>query len=260
MHYKGLLILGLAMLSSTAIAKWQKINDVDYTWGPFKICNISLFTETGEYKPQERPIMLTLRYNKPVDGRDFAISVAKSWANLGIALSEQNVVIDRLRKILPDLKSGDALSYIALSDHGYFVLNDQVIEQEFNHEFNDAMLAIWLDPKVEFSHKLITKKIEGAAQAVHYSAEYREKVTSSSEDLVTQEQRQQNLPNGIPSGATSLTEQEEREDDEKPPAISEDAENDLHHSIDESAPQIVEPEQEIILDVDPMPDYQSPVS
>ncbi|WGE71175.1 hypothetical protein NYR79_10040 [Actinobacillus equuli subsp. haemolyticus] len=174
MRYKALLSFFFAVLSSTAVAKWEKINDVDYTWGPFKIYNISLFTETGEYKNTERPVMLTLKYSKPVDGRDFAISVAKSWANLGITLPAQDEVIDRLRKILPDLKPDDALSYIALADRGYFVLNDQVIEQDFNAEFNDAMLAIWLDPKVEFSYKLIAKKVEGAEQEVHQSAEYRQ--------------------------------------------------------------------------------------
>ncbi|WGE89539.1 chalcone isomerase family protein [Actinobacillus arthritidis] len=172
MRYKALLSLFLALLSGAAVAKWEKINDIDYTWGPFKIYNISLFTETGEYKADTRPIMLTLKYSKPVDGRDFAISVAKSWTNLGITLPEQDAVIDRLRKILPDIKSDDKLSYIALADKGYFVLNNQVIEQEFDQAFNNAMLAIWLDPKVEFSQKLITKKIAGAEQEVHHSLDY----------------------------------------------------------------------------------------
>ncbi|WGE32879.1 hypothetical protein NYR60_04550 [Actinobacillus genomosp. 2] len=172
MRCKALLSFFLALLSGAAVAKWEKINDIDYTWGPFKIYNISLFTETGEYKAGTRPIMLTLKYSKPVDGRDFAISVAKSWTNLGITLSDQDVVIDRLRKILPDIKSDDRLSYIALADKGYFVLNNQVIEQEFDQAFNNAMLAIWLDPKVEFSQKLITKKIAGAEQEVHHSLDY----------------------------------------------------------------------------------------
>lgn len=189
MRYKALLSFFFAVLSSTAVAKWEKVNDVDYTWGPFKIYNIALFTETGEYKNTERPIMLTLKYSKPVDGRDFAISVAKSWANLGITLPKQDETIDRLRKILPDLKPDDALSYIALSDRGYFVLNDKVIEQEFTAEFNDAMLSIWLDPKVELSYKLIAKKVEGAEQAVHHSAEYRK----SGEEIYIEPKQEKSL-------------------------------------------------------------------
>lgn len=170
MRYKALFTLLFTLLSGNALSDWKKINDLDYTWGPFKIYNISLFTETGEYQPNIRPLMLSLKYDKPVDGRDFAISIARSWARLDINLPDQNAVIDRLRKLLPDLKPGDTLHYIALADRGYFVVNDQVISEEFDKATNDAILAIWLDPKVELSHKLIAKKTAGT-QNIHI-AEY----------------------------------------------------------------------------------------
>lgn len=170
MRYKALFTLLFTLLSGDALSDWKKINDLDYTWGPFKIYNISLFTETGEYQPNIRPLMLSLKYDKPVDGRDFAISIARSWARLDINLPNQNAVIDRLRKLLPDLKAGDTLNYIALNDRGYFIVNDQVISEEFDKATNDAILAIWLDPKVELSHKLITKKTSGT-QNIHI-AEY----------------------------------------------------------------------------------------
>lgn len=170
MRYKALFTLLFTLFSSNAFSDWKKINDLDYTWGPFKIYNISLFTETGEYQPNIRPLMLSLKYDKPVDGRDFAISIARSWARLDINLPDQNAVIDRLRKLLPDLKPGDTLNYIALEDKGYFIVNNQVISEEFNKTTNDAILAIWLDPKVELSHKLVAKKATGT-QNVHI-AEY----------------------------------------------------------------------------------------
>lgn len=170
MRYKALFTLLFTLFSSNAFSDWKKINDLDYTWGPFKIYNISLFTETGEYQPNIRPLMLSLKYDKPVDGRDFAISIARSWARLDINLPDQNAVIDRLRKLLPDLKPGDTLNYIALEDKGYFIVNNQVISEEFNKATNDAILAIWLDPKVELSHKLVMKKSAGT-QNVHI-AEY----------------------------------------------------------------------------------------
>lgn len=146
------------VFSQVSQANWQKINDVDYVWGPFKIYNISLFSETGDYVESTRPLMLTLKYAKPVDGRDFAISLARSWSNLGITLKDQDDVVDRLRKILPNIKKDDVLSYIALDDKGYFVLNDTVIPEEFNKEFSDAVVAVWLDPRVEIGRKLIQKK------------------------------------------------------------------------------------------------------
>ena len=170
MRYKALFTLLFTLLSGNALSDWKKINDLDYTWGPFKIYNISLFTETGEYQPNIRPLMLSLKYDKPVDGRDFAISIARSWARLEIKLSNQEVIIDRLRKTLPDLKPGDMLYYVALADRGYFIVNNQVITGEFDKATNDAILAIWLDPKVDLSHKLIVKKTNGS-QNIHI-AEY----------------------------------------------------------------------------------------
>lgn len=158
MRYLKALSASLLLLSSTVSAQWQKINDVDYVWGPFSIYNLTLFSESGDYTEGTRPLMLTLKYHKPVDGRDFAISLARSWSNLGITLPEQESVVDRLRKIMPNIKKGDSLSYIALADHGYFVLNDLVIDEEFNQDFNNAVVAVWLDPRVEIGRALLSKK------------------------------------------------------------------------------------------------------
>ena len=169
MRYKVLFTLLFSVLSQSTFANWEKINDLDYTWGPFKIYNITLFTENGEYQPQTRPLMLSLKYDKPVDGRDFAISIARSWASLDIKVPEQNKVIERLRKLLPDLKSGDLLSYIALEDKGYFVVNDQIIPEEFDKTVNDAIVAVWLDPRVDLSQKITVKKMNDE-KVVHVAA------------------------------------------------------------------------------------------
>lgn len=169
MRYKVLFTLLFSVLSQSTFANWEKINDLDYTWGPFKIYNITLFTESGEYQPQTRPLMLSLKYDKPVDGRDFAISIARSWASLDIKVPEQNKVIERLRKLLPDLKSGDLLSYIALEDKGYFIVNDQIIPEEFDKTVNDAIVAVWLDPKVDLSKKITVKKINDE-KVIHVAA------------------------------------------------------------------------------------------
>ncbi|TCP18610.1 hypothetical protein EV693_102290 [Nicoletella semolina] len=155
MSHSNIIAICLLFCSGIVSANWKKINDADYSWGPFTIYNITLFSEDGRYTPNTRPLMLTLKYAKPVDGRDFAISLARSWSNLGITLPEQDDIVDRLRKIIPNIKKDDLLSYIALKEKGYFILNDTVIPEEFNQDFNDAVLAIWLDPRVEIGRKLL---------------------------------------------------------------------------------------------------------
>ncbi|MGX2948302.1 pyruvate formate lyase-activating protein [Frederiksenia canicola] len=169
MRYLKMLCASMLLLANTVAAQWKKINDVDYVWGPFSIYNLALFSETGEYVEGIRPLMLTLKYQKPVDGRDFAISLARSWSNLGITLPEQDDVVDRLRKTLPNIKKGDSLSYIALQNKGYFVLNDMVIPEEFNQDFNNAVVAVWLDQRVEIGRALLAKDrqvVETAKSAV----------------------------------------------------------------------------------------------
>lgn len=191
MRYKALLTLLLGIFAGTANANWEKVNDLDYTWGPFKIYNIALFTETGQYEAGIRPLMIKLEYAKPVDGRDFAISIARSWATLGINLPKQEETIEHLRKTIPDLKPNDKLHYIALPDTGYFVLNDNIIPEQFDKDFNNAMVAVWLDPKIDFSAKLTTKKTDPNVQEVHNSKDY---------------QPNEEMQNGMSENATATTE------------------------------------------------------
>lgn len=162
MRYIFHFFIFVVLLGNSALANWKKISDTDYIWGPFKIYNISLFSEKGKYTENLRPIMLSFKYEKPVDGRDFAIGLAKSWRHLGLKLTDQEEVVDRLRKILPNIKKGDTLYYIALSDKGYFILNDQIIDFEFNSDFNNAIVSVWLDPKVEIGKSLLNKQSDGS--------------------------------------------------------------------------------------------------
>lgn len=157
MRYKAVFLILFSLFLGTANATWKKISDVNYTWGPFNIYHITLFSETGRYVEGTRPLMLTLQYKKPWEGRDFAASLARSWHNLGIKLPEQQVdeVITRLRKTFPDIKPEDTLHYIALEDRGYFILNDQIVSDMFHKQFNDAIVAIWLDPKMDISRQLL---------------------------------------------------------------------------------------------------------
>lgn len=156
MRYLSLLLTAIFIYFPLPIAaQWAKISDADYVWGPFKIYNIALFSENGGYSEGMRPLMLTLKYAKPVEGRDFAISLARSWSNLGMTLPDQEVVVERLRKIMPNIRTDDELSYIALEDKGYFILNNQVIPAEFNQDFSNAVVAVWLDPRVEIGRKLL---------------------------------------------------------------------------------------------------------
>ncbi len=246
-----------SLFISAVQANWQKINDVDYVWGPFKIYNISLFSETGEYIENTRPLMLTLKYAKPVDGRDFAISLARSWSNLGITLKDQDDVVDRLRKILPNIKKDDVLSYIALNDKGYFVLNDTIIPEEFNQEFNDAVVAVWLDPRVEIGRKLIEKKEQKYTANTPHVVSTQDVKAQSSEEPKVEHSNEQNQNTAVIADEKKVDESKKLETNtEKQPSETKE---------DKGKSPILEEQQddseiEIIPASDPIPESEQPKS
>ncbi|HDL4233345.1 TPA: dihydroorotate dehydrogenase [Mannheimia haemolytica] len=207
--YKVVFSLLFSLFLSTANANWTKINDVNYTWGPFNIYHITLFTESGTYVEGTRPLMLTLQYKKPWEGRDFAVSLARTWNNLGIKLPEKELdeVITHLRKTFPDIKPEDTLHYIALEDRGYFILNDKVVSDVFNKAFNDAIVAIWLDPKMDISHQLLDPSYKPRAEAESIKPQVEERVaenlqepivnTEVSKELKADSQAVEQAPNKI---------------------------------------------------------------
>ncbi|TCK01484.1 chalcone isomerase-like protein [Volucribacter psittacicida] len=151
MKLKSLLFLFCYGLPSLLFAQWKMVGKADYTWGPFHVYTIALYTETGEYKAGIRPLMLTIKFNKPVEGKSFAITLMKEMNSLNIEGFNKHKVLEDLQAIFPDLQPNDQLSYIAMEDQGYFVLNDTVLNHNFDAAFSDAVIAIWLAENSNFS-------------------------------------------------------------------------------------------------------------
>lgn len=51
---------------------------------------------------------------------------------------------------LPDFSPNDILNFVALVDKGYFVLNDTVLDHEFDQKFTQAFIDVWLSDKSSF--------------------------------------------------------------------------------------------------------------
>lgn len=51
---------------------------------------------------------------------------------------------------LPDFSPNDILNFVALADKGYFVLNDTVLDHEFDQKFTQAFIDVWLSDKSSF--------------------------------------------------------------------------------------------------------------
>ncbi|MGC7560690.1 hypothetical protein ACPEEL_07600 [Pasteurella sp. PK-2025] len=147
----NLFLFSLFCFFSTALsAQWLNVGKADYNWGPFHVYTLGLYTETGTYDAQTRPLMLSFTYAKPIEGKSFAISLIKEMENLKLDAFNPQQYLDVLKPLFPDFSPNDVLYYIALVDKGYFVLNDTILDHEFDPKFNDALTAIWLSPKTNF--------------------------------------------------------------------------------------------------------------
>lgn len=151
MKFNALFLSILFALPTAVSAEWKPLGQADYTWGPFQVYSLSLFTENGNYQENQRPLMLTFQFDKQVEGKNFAISLIKEIDALKITEQKTDEWLAILQKIMPDLSPKDMLSYIALEKEGYFVINDTVLAHHFDTEFNRSLLGIWLSPNSNFS-------------------------------------------------------------------------------------------------------------
>ncbi|OOF66487.1 hypothetical protein [Rodentibacter caecimuris] len=151
MKFKILLLSILGLLSTTLFAQWQSVGTADYNWGPFHVYSIRLYTESGRYQAGIRPLMFSVRYEKPIEGKNFAISLVKEINNLRKDDGSSEQWLKKMQQIFPDFTPKDILNYIVLEDKGYFVFNDTVLNHEFDREFNQAFINIWLSPQSSFS-------------------------------------------------------------------------------------------------------------
>ncbi|WP_386694639.1 hypothetical protein [Lonepinella sp. MS14435] len=152
MKFKLILCLLLGLLPNIVLAQWKSVGKADYNWGPFLVYSITLSTETGQYQENERPLMLTFTFDKQVEGKNFAVTLIKEIDSLKMVSSDTTSTwLKELQRIFPDFSPQDHLSFIALADKSYFVLNDTVLDYEFEPEFAQILTAVWLSEKTNFS-------------------------------------------------------------------------------------------------------------
>lgn len=161
MKFKAILLCISCLFSTALFAQWKNVGNGDYNWGPFQVYTLSLYSENGTYKENMRPLMLTFKYAKPIEGKSFAVNLVKEINSLNFNKDSSAAWLKKMQEIFPDFSPNDVLSYIALENKGYFILNDTILNHEFDASFNQALLAIWLSPQSNFKqlqHQLIGKE------------------------------------------------------------------------------------------------------
>ena len=155
-----------ALASSMAGAQqtWNPVGSSDMRWTVFKLYNITLLTNSGEYQPDDYPQALEIRYYRDIDKEDLVKATGDQWAKLGIPSSKRELWLPELLAMWPDIKANDRLR-IEVDKEGAntFFFNDEPIGAVNNIEFSQAFLDIWLSPKTsrpDLRRKLIGGRSE----------------------------------------------------------------------------------------------------
>ncbi len=64
--------------------------------------------------------------------------------------TKMDLWLKEMQEIFPDFSPNAVLRYIALPDKGYFILNDSILDHEFEPEFSQMLINIWLSPESNF--------------------------------------------------------------------------------------------------------------
>lgn len=170
MEIKSFFVALITFFSTVCTAQWLPIGNAEYTWGPFHVYTIALYSENGQYQDHQRPLMLSFKYEKPIEGKNFAITLIKEIETLQPDNKETAQWLKEMQSIFPDFTPNDILSFIALPDKGYFLLNDTVLEHDFSPAFSEAFINIWLSPKSNFTK--LQPQLLGKEKSTHQPQEF----------------------------------------------------------------------------------------
>lgn len=107
----------------------------------------SLFTATGRYEPEARPVRLEIRYQRNIRSADLVERTASEWRQLGIAQARYTPWLAQISKAWPDVSPNDILA-IEVDSHNQstFFFNGKPLATLDDPDFGKNFLAIWLSP------------------------------------------------------------------------------------------------------------------
>lgn len=155
------LCIALSPGIATAQQDWSPVGSSDMSWMVFKLYNITLLTQDGNYSADTLPQALEIRYYRDIDKKDLVKATGEQWEGLGITRQQRDQWLPELLAIWPDIKENDILRFeVDASGNNQFLYNGNPIGGVEGKSFSQAFLDIWLSPDTS-RPKLRKKLISG---------------------------------------------------------------------------------------------------
>lgn len=144
----GVLMTVALTLSASPLERMDMVGEAELNWFFLSIYKAKLYTPDGEYQPRRYPQALEIEYFQDIDKTDLVEATLEQWQHLGLYRSEQQLWLEQLQQIWPDIKQGDKLTFIVEADgSNRFLFNNNDIGGVDSSKFSDSFLAIWLSER-----------------------------------------------------------------------------------------------------------------
>lgn len=123
------------------------------TWFGISIYEASLWTQSGSYKnfDSDLPLVLHITYKQSIQRQELVDATVEQWERLGyFDRDSRRVWKQRLENVWPDVKPGDSITTVVLSDRStQFFANEKLIAEIKESVFGRALISIWLHPDTD---------------------------------------------------------------------------------------------------------------
>ena len=93
------------------------------------------------------PLALSLTYKRNIDGKAIAEASVDQMRRFDASEVQLTRWGSQMQALFPNVKPGDQIVGLQLSDRARFFFNDQPIGEIADTEFARSFFAIWLDPR-----------------------------------------------------------------------------------------------------------------
>jgi hypothetical protein len=151
--------VGAAVSAESASPALRKVGEAKLTVMFWDVYESSLYTQTGQYAPNDRPLRLDIRYLRNIRGEDLIKQTRKEWRAQGLNHPQQEAWLERLAALWPDVSENDVISLLVDEQNvAHFSLNGKPLGTVEDPAFTQQFAAIWLSPdttRPELRAKLI---------------------------------------------------------------------------------------------------------
>lgn len=134
---------------------------------PFKVWGFYVYDLIYKYDSMypTPPYTLKLQYKRDLSGKSIVDRTQKEILGLGAPQEKTSKWIADLRKIIPDIKKGDALvGMVDSKKKSVFCLGEKLMGEIEDPEFADYFFGIWLSEKT--SEPKLRKKLLNSAKPI----------------------------------------------------------------------------------------------